>query len=168
MARLKETNPEMSPHIDHTINKVGLRLPSPSPSHSPAQSARSVSSRSSSIRSLASARSKQSISSARSDVDSLKMKQGILSSHFSNSSTPPSNSRIRLWRRAPIATGFSHIGTVQCFQALLEELNQIARFGVRVTLILNIIFVIKTISFIIHSCSVNAFHYSLSTLKFKA
>merc|ERR1712106_1251117 len=75
MARLKETNPEMSPHIDHTINKVGLRLPSPSPSHSPAQSARSVSSRSSSIRSLASARSKQSISSARSDVDSLKMKQ---------------------------------------------------------------------------------------------
>ena len=76
MAKLKDTNPEMSPHIEHTINKIGLRLPSPSPSQSPANSARSLSSRTSSIRSLASRQSKQSMSSARSETESLKMKQG--------------------------------------------------------------------------------------------
>lgn len=67
MAKLKETHPEMSYHIDQTVMNVGLRLPTPSPSQSPANSARSISSRTSSLRSAYSSKSNGSIRSQRSD-----------------------------------------------------------------------------------------------------
>ena len=58
---------------------VGLRLPTPSPSQSPANSARSISSRTSSIRSSASSKSNLPIGSARtqrSDIQAQPIKQG--------------------------------------------------------------------------------------------
>ena len=81
MAKLRETHPEMAYQIDQTIMNVGLRLPTPSPSQSPANSARSVSSRTSSSRSTASSKSKSNLPigsarSQRSDVQAQAIAQG--------------------------------------------------------------------------------------------
>ena len=79
MSKLRETHPEMAYQIDQTIMNVGLRLPTPSPSQSPANSARSISSRTSSIRSSASSKSNLPIGSARtqrSDIQAQPIKQG--------------------------------------------------------------------------------------------
>ena len=81
MSKLRETHPEMAYQIDSTIMNVGLRLPTPSPSQSPANSARSISSRTSSIRSAASSKSNLPIGSARSqrsDVQAQPIKQGTV------------------------------------------------------------------------------------------
>ena len=79
MSKLRETHPEMAYQIDQTIMNVGLRLPTPSPSQSPANSARSISSRTSSIRSSASSKSNLPIGSARTqraDIQAQPIKQG--------------------------------------------------------------------------------------------
>merc|ERR1711990_334293 len=71
MSKLRETHPEMAYQIDQTIMNVGLRLPTPSPSQSPANSARS-------IRSSASSKSNLPIGSARtqrSDIQAQPIKQ---------------------------------------------------------------------------------------------
>jgi UDP-glucose:O-linked fucose beta-1,3-glucosyltransferase len=78
MSKLRETHPEMAYQIDQTIMNVGLRLPTPSPSQSPANSARSISSRTSSIRSAVSSKSNLPIGSARtqrSDIQAQPIKQ---------------------------------------------------------------------------------------------
>ena len=78
MAKLRETHPEMSYHIDQTMLNVGLRLPTPSPSQSPANSARSSSSRTSSVRSVGSKHSARgSLTSNRSENEVKKINQGI-------------------------------------------------------------------------------------------
>ena len=81
MSKLRETHPEMAYQIDQTIMNVGLRLPTPSPSQSPANSARSISSRTSSIRSVGSSKSNLPIGSARtqrSDIQAQPIKQGTV------------------------------------------------------------------------------------------
>merc|ERR1711970_1138097 len=76
MAKLKESHPEMGYHIDQIVMNVGLRLPTPSPSQSPASTARSSSSRTSSIHSVASKHSaKGSLSSQRSGGEVKKISQ---------------------------------------------------------------------------------------------
>ena len=74
IAGIKDSKPQMSFDIDQTILNVGLRLPTPSPIHSPASTARL------SARSTASSRSalsQRSAASARSEQSTLATNTGM-------------------------------------------------------------------------------------------
>lgn len=65
IGHIKESQPQMSYDIELTIQNVGLRLPTPSPIHSPASSARLSARSSASSRSMLSRRSGSSTQSER-------------------------------------------------------------------------------------------------------